>query len=155
MLDRKRQRVVENFTYFFGGLTEEEQSYRDYYQTDIEEDPEDDYVEGQIDNHEIASGGQLDPKLYDFIESSLRWEVHENFDDLVADKVFKYKYKQYADQPEVFARRMNRVASKFIERARKRDPRVESSLVDLYQRDDKDNSVAQIMMNEQGFQPTG
>lgn len=31
MLDRKRQRVVENFTYFFGGLTEEEQSYRDYY----------------------------------------------------------------------------------------------------------------------------
>jgi hypothetical protein len=35
----------------------------------------------------------MNPKLYDFIESSLRWEVHENFDDLVADKIFKYKYR--------------------------------------------------------------
>jgi hypothetical protein len=31
MLDRKRSRLVENYTYFFGALTEEEQSYRDYF----------------------------------------------------------------------------------------------------------------------------
>jgi len=31
MLDRKRSRLVENYTYFFGSLTEEEQSYRDYF----------------------------------------------------------------------------------------------------------------------------
>lgn len=31
MLERKREREHNNFTYFFGGLTEEEQMYRDYY----------------------------------------------------------------------------------------------------------------------------
>ena len=41
MLDRKKERWIENYTYFFGGLTEEEQQYRDYFQTDIENDPED------------------------------------------------------------------------------------------------------------------
>jgi hypothetical protein len=36
MLERKRERWVENYTYFFGGLTEEEQMYRDYFETDLE-----------------------------------------------------------------------------------------------------------------------
>jgi hypothetical protein len=31
MLDRKRERWTENYTYFFGGLSEEEQMYRDYF----------------------------------------------------------------------------------------------------------------------------
>jgi hypothetical protein len=45
MLDRKRERWTENYTYFFGGLTEEEQMYRDYFETDIEQDPEDEHIE--------------------------------------------------------------------------------------------------------------
>ena len=36
MLERKRERWTENYTYFFGGLTEEEQQYRDYFETDLE-----------------------------------------------------------------------------------------------------------------------
>jgi hypothetical protein len=31
MQDRKRVRQIENYTYFFGGLTEEEQMYNDYF----------------------------------------------------------------------------------------------------------------------------
>ena len=31
MLERKRKRWTENYTYFFGGLSEEEQMYRDYF----------------------------------------------------------------------------------------------------------------------------
>jgi hypothetical protein len=45
MLERKRERWTENYTYFLGGLTEEEQQYRDYYESDLEEDPEDDHLE--------------------------------------------------------------------------------------------------------------
>jgi hypothetical protein len=45
MVERMRARQVENFTYFFGSLTEEEQQYRDYFETDIEEDPEDPYLD--------------------------------------------------------------------------------------------------------------
>lgn len=54
MLEKKRQRWTENYTYFFGGLTEEEQQYRDYFETDIDNDPEDDYVEKFLDEKEIA-----------------------------------------------------------------------------------------------------
>lgn len=49
MLERRRTRWTENYTYYFGGLTEEEQQYRDYFETDIEEDPEDGYVERDMD----------------------------------------------------------------------------------------------------------
>ena len=59
LLDRKRERWTENYTYFLGGLTEEEQQYRDYYETDLEEDPEDDHLEEQYDEYAIAAEGQF------------------------------------------------------------------------------------------------
>jgi hypothetical protein len=71
MLDRKRERWTENYTYFFGGLTEEEQLYRDYFETDLENEPEDSYVEDLYDRREIAAGGDLDPKRFTFIETGL------------------------------------------------------------------------------------
>lgn len=71
MLDRKRERWTENYTYFFGGLTEEEQLYRDYFETDLENEPEDSYVEDLFDRREIAAGGDLDPKRFTFIETGL------------------------------------------------------------------------------------
>jgi len=55
MLDKKRERWIENYTYFFGGLTEEEQQYRDYFETDLENDPEDQYVEDKFDELEISA----------------------------------------------------------------------------------------------------
>jgi hypothetical protein len=57
MLEGKRQRWTENYTYFFGGLTEEEQQYRDYFITDLEEDPENANVEDALDEKEIISEG--------------------------------------------------------------------------------------------------
>lgn len=41
----------------------------------------------------LAASGEFDPKQYDFIETSLYTEVHENFEDVVEDKIFKYKYR--------------------------------------------------------------
>mmetsp|Transcript_8183 Transcript_8183/g.6099 ORF Transcript_8183/g.6099 Transcript_8183/m.6099 type:complete len:251 (+) Transcript_8183:355-1107(+) len=57
MLDRKRERTVDHYTYFFGGLTEEEQQYRDYFETDVEEFQEDDNIERLIDKEDIANEG--------------------------------------------------------------------------------------------------
>lgn len=77
----------------------------DYFETDLEEDPEDEYVETLRDEHRIASSGQLDPKLYDFVETAMIREVNENFEDIVADKIFKFKYRQNADAPDVYLAR--------------------------------------------------
>ena len=45
MKDRIKNRQIDNYTYFLGNLTEEEQQYRDYFETDLEEDPDDEFYE--------------------------------------------------------------------------------------------------------------
>jgi len=57
MLARKRERWNDNYTYFFGNLTEEEQMYRDYFETDVEFDIEDDFFDSQMDEKMIAETG--------------------------------------------------------------------------------------------------
>lgn len=54
MQDAKGKRWAENYTYFFGGLTEEEQQYRDYFETDIENDFEDEGLEEFLDKATLA-----------------------------------------------------------------------------------------------------
>ena len=44
MQERKREREIDNYAFFFGNLTEEEQMYRDYYETDLEVDDDDEGV---------------------------------------------------------------------------------------------------------------
>ena len=125
MTERARERTVDNYTFFFGNMTEEEQQYRDYFETDLENDPEDEYVEELRDEARIASTGQFDPKLYDFLELGMIDEVHENFEDIIEDKIFKFKYRMNADAPEVFAIRNKRMIDRFVDRARTRDPAIE------------------------------
>ena len=36
MIAKRNERWNENYTYFFGNLTEEEQQYRDYFESDME-----------------------------------------------------------------------------------------------------------------------
>ena len=33
------------------------------------------------------------PNLYDFIDYTAKHDSHENYDDIVEDKIFKYKYR--------------------------------------------------------------
>lgn len=40
MLERSKERWESNYTFFVGDLTEEELKYREYYETDIEKNPE-------------------------------------------------------------------------------------------------------------------
>ena len=79
MNDRIKERETDNFAFFYGDTTEEEQRYLDYFETDIEEDPEDEYVEEMRDATRIAQSGEFDPRKYDFIETAMTDEVHETF----------------------------------------------------------------------------
>lgn len=49
MLEKSSSRWSSDYTFFLGGLTEEEQRYRDYYQTDLELEPENEAKEELID----------------------------------------------------------------------------------------------------------
>ena len=153
MLERKGQRWTENYTYFFGGLTEEEQMYRDYFETDVERDPEDDWVEEQLDEKALAAEGEFQFRKYDFVETSLQNEPHESIEDVVDSKIFKYKYRQCNDDQATHARRQGRVLARFAERAKGRDATLETDLFALYQQDMKDASVAQFMLDPASFKP--
>jgi hypothetical protein len=100
MTERKRERWVSNYTYFFGDLTEEEQMYRDYFESDLEQDPENEAINEKFDEKDLAENGEFAHRRFDFVETSLFHEPHENFEDLVEQKIFKYKYRQANDTPE-------------------------------------------------------
>jgi len=52
-------------------------------------------------------------------------EIHENFQDVIEDKIFKFKYRMNADSPAVFEARNNRMIERFLQRAKGRDPAIE------------------------------
>lgn len=142
MLERKRQRQTEHYTYFLGGLTEEEQMYRDYYETDVEADAEDDVLEEELDEAQMVAEGGFQFKKYDFVETSLLSEPHENFEDIVESKIFKFKYRRANDDEGEYSKKEGRVIERFMERAKVRDPVLETDLFELYQKDLKDSSTA-------------
>jgi len=57
MTERIQKRETDNYTFFHGNQTEEEQRYMDYFETDLEEDPEDEYLETLNDERSIAQSG--------------------------------------------------------------------------------------------------
>lgn len=61
-----------NYSFFYGELTEEEQRYRDYYQTDLEKYPEDENIEQKIDEFEVLSHEDYKLDKYDFQEGFTR-----------------------------------------------------------------------------------
>lgn len=133
MLSAKRDRWTNNYTYFFGGLTEEEQMFRDYYKTELENNPQDDKMEEKLDEMEMAFSGEFhigtgENKRFDFVETGLAFTPHENFEDLIEDKLFKYRYRMYHDEPETYLRREKRRVERFLQRAENRDPEVERDL---------------------------
>lgn len=151
MLDRKRERWVSNYTFFFGNLTEEEQQYRDYFETDVEADPEDDVVDEKFDEMHLANQGYMDPELYDFVDYTQIHDAHENYDDVIEQKIFKYKYRQNAMTNEDFQRRWTRVRDRFTERAKTRDPILEQSITDLLASDARDSSLATMALEPNSF----
>jgi len=154
MLERQRGREHNNFTYFFGSLTEQEQQYRDYYQTDIEQDPENEVLEGAIDEHLILSTGDFSHKRFDFVEQSLLWESHEAFEDVVEDKIFKFKYRKATDYGQVYQQRQARVIEKFVSRMEHRDPAVAADVQQIMTKSDLNLSTAAIALGETEGRPT-
>jgi len=145
MLRRKRDRWTDNYTYFFGGLTEEEQMYRDYFQTDLELDPEDDNEDSIKDEIDIASQGEFKFSNYEFIETGLDIETHESLLDEVDRKLFKYKYRMNNDDLQTYMRRMDRVIGRQLERAKRRDPEIEGNMNDIFERAERESSLGVVI----------
>jgi uncharacterized alpha/beta hydrolase family protein len=62
---------------------------RDYFETDIEFNDEDNNVDEKLVEIHIAEVGQLNPKFYDFIDYTAKNDANENYNDIVEDKIFR------------------------------------------------------------------
>lgn len=93
MLERKTKRWLNSYSYFFGGLSEEEQQYRDYFETDLEQNPE---IPEQIlehhDERQMAETEDFQHRKFDFVEESLTHESIESVEDIIDQKIFKFRY---------------------------------------------------------------
>lgn len=79
------------------------------------------------------------------------YNAHENYEDVVEQKIFKFKYRQNADDLVTYERRQQRMIDRFLERAKNRDPILEQNLYDLFQTDGRDNSFAQLANDSSRF----
>jgi len=120
MQERAKERWESNYAFFYGGLTEEEQKYRDYFQTDLERDPEDEEIESKLDENEIMASGDYDLNKFDFQELYTR-QPEDDATSYLEKKAFKFKYRQARDTAENYARRQSRTIQRQLDRLEKKN----------------------------------
>jgi hypothetical protein len=148
MLERKREREHAAFTYFFGNLTEEEQMYRDYYQTDLENDPESEVLEDKYDEELVLENGDFSHKRFQFLDQGLVYDNHESYEDLVEDKIFKFKYRKATDYGALYNRRQKRVVDRFLQRLEKRDAAIEQDVAETLRQIQIKETLAALLVDD-------
>jgi hypothetical protein len=128
MLERQSERLNENYTFYSGGLTEKEQMYRDYYETDLEDFPDNNAYNEKRDNFILAASREFDINKYKFAEENTYHYLREPADSFVEKMLFKYRYREYSDKD--YKRRSERVSKRAFERSSSRDPHVVKNLGD-------------------------
>lgn len=118
MTERAAKRWEGNFTLFYGGMTEEEMKYRDYYQTDLEKNPEDEEVERRLDSNDVLSREEYRLDKYDFQEMYTR-TPEEDASSFIEKKTFKFKYRVATDSYDNYLRRQKRMVARQIDRFEK------------------------------------
>jgi len=122
MLQKKNEREKENYTFFFGGLTEEEQMYRDYFETDLEDYPENTFINEIKDNSILYNSKDYDLNKYQIVEENTINTERLPGDDFIEKLLFKYRYRTVNDKH--YERRESRSFKQFLERAQDRDKNV-------------------------------
>lgn len=122
MLQRKHDRLEENYTFYTGSLTEAEQMYRDYYESDLEEFPDDDYHNEVNDNENLRIRREFDMNKYIFSESVALEDSQSPVEDHIESLLFKFRYRQFSDKK--YSERQERVLNRFLERTKNRDSRI-------------------------------
>lgn len=118
MLKRQKQRSVDSYTVYFGGLTEQEQLYKDYFETDIKENPEDEAALEIEDEEVIRSLDAYKTEQFDFQELYTRNST-EDATGIEDRLVFRFINRRAFDKVSDFERRQKRMVERSFERLTK------------------------------------
>lgn len=108
MLERSRRRWDGAYTLFSGTLGEEQQRYRDYFETDLEQNKEDERLEEFLDRQELLADERYSLKHFDFQESYTS-APEDDQTSYVEKKAFKFKYRRALDSAQDYERRNSRM----------------------------------------------
>ena len=131
MQERARLRWDNAYTVFSGCLTEEEQKYRDYFETDLQQNREDERLEEFLDRQELLSDEKYSLRHFDFQEGYTN-APEDDQTSYVEKMIFKFKYRRALDSVGDFDRRNRRMVEN--QKARFQENSVQD-LVENYIRD--------------------
>ena len=133
MQERARLRWDNAYTVFSGCLTEEEQKYRDYFETDLQQNREDERLEEFLDRQELLSDEKYSLRHFDFQEGYTN-APEDDQTSYVEKMIFKFKYRRALDSVGDFDRRNRRMVDN--QKARFQENSVQD-LIENYIRDPK------------------
>lgn len=115
MLQRKEQRWDGQYPVYSGALTEEEMMYRDYFETDLDKDQQNDELDLLIDEQQILQEGEYNFDHYDFQEMYTH-TPEEDQSSLAAKMAFRFKYRAANVDPKTHVVRQKRMIARQVER---------------------------------------
>lgn len=115
MEERGKTRWDNNYTFYYGSLTEEEQKYKDYFETDVEKFPEDEKLEERHDEEELLGEEGYKLSRYDFQEM-YTYNPEEDQTTYFEKKIFKFRYRRAADSEELYRVRNERMINRHLQR---------------------------------------
>ena len=116
MLENHNQRQVDSYTVFFGGLSEEELMYNDYFQTELEESPENEAFELSVDEEQVRSLPEYRTENFRF-NSAFTGVASDDASSIVDTILFNFRNRRQIDSAEDYQRRQSRLVERQIERA--------------------------------------
>lgn len=144
MQKKAAERWESNYSFFYGGLTEEEQQYKDYFQTDLENYPEDENIEQRLDEHQILTRPENKLSNFDFQEGYTR-NPEDDQSSAVEKIAFQFKYRMAKDPLDVYLKRQERMVSRQAKRFQ--DSRVRKDIEALNAAANQEN-FAQALLKE-------
>lgn len=114
MLDRLHRRQVDSYTVFFGGLSEQEQQVKDYFETEEKENV-DEATKELLDEESVRSMPEYRTEKFDFQELYSRQPV-EDASSIEDRLVFRFVNRRCMDTVSDYERRQNRMAERSFKR---------------------------------------
>lgn len=115
MLAKHKERSIDSYSVYFGGLTNQEQMYRDYFETDIRENPEDEAALEIQDEEVIRALDAYRTDQFDFQEMYTTNPI-EDATSMESKLIFRFVNRRAVDSVSDYDRRQKRMVERSFER---------------------------------------
>lgn len=108
MRARRGERVRDSYTVYFGGMSEEEAQYRDYFETDLEANPDNEFEANYYTEQKVTDQEYMRLENWDF-QQVYTHNPEQSSRSTLDRRLFEFKYRRANDSAENYNRRENRV----------------------------------------------